>query len=844
MEILFVDDSSAILEQGEIFLEREDSRFNVTTVNSAKKALNLLEEQYFDAIVSDYKMPDMDGLDFLKVVREERNSDLPFVIFTGKGREEVAMEALNLGADRYLRKGRDPESQYGLLANAIAQEIEYRRVGKEKDRKGTEWKVTADSLPGIAALISPNLEIVRINGTGSDLIDMEPEELKGKKCYEVVHNQDKPIPECPCLEASETKSKTIGEFEKNGKHWFTTASPILDDNGEIEAFAHYIQDITESWRAKENLKKRDRQLKAVLNDPQTFIGILDLDGNVLEANRASPEFIDTPPSGVEGKKFWNTPWWTHSEELQDRLRDAVNRAANGNYERFEAWHEGKDGEVITVDFSLRPIRNEEGEITSLIAEGIDITERKRTEERLKEVEERYQSLFERSMEAIFVHDFEGNFIDANPRALDMLGYSESDMKPLSFEDIVAEEYLPKAERNTERILEKGRDEEAKEFKLERKDGNQIWVETRATTLHRNGEPYAVMGIARDITERKQMEKELKREKDRYKELVEGANDLVATTDLEGNVKGINKKCLEFFGYTEDEIVGENIIKLAHPDDRDNWLEIYNEVRENEEATRILRGIDKEGNTIWLKTGGKVIEEDDEIVELQYNSQDITVQKEREERENFLHSLLRHDQKNMIQNARGYHKILESKDLSDEQKEILEKANGECKNGVKLIERVRTLRRLDEEVEKEKLPVAPIIRNAINDVETEASENGVEIIFDESNPVVIGGRLLQEIFLNLFRNSIKHSGCEKIRVSISEEEEEVLISVSDDGCGLSNEMKERIFEKGFKKGSEAGTGLGTYLVKEIAENYGGSVEVEDSEEGGTRFIVRLEKARVS
>lgn len=97
MDVLCVDDEPDILEQAKIFLEKEVDGLDVETATSAGEALNLLEEKDFDAVVSDYRMPEMDGLEFLEVVREERDSDIPFTIFTGKGREEVAMEALNLG---------------------------------------------------------------------------------------------------------------------------------------------------------------------------------------------------------------------------------------------------------------------------------------------------------------------------------------------------------------------------------------------------------------------------------------------------------------------------------------------------------------------------------------------------------------------------------------------------------------------------------------------------------------------------------------------------------------------------------------------------------------------------
>ncbi|WP_132058653.1 ATP-binding response regulator [Halorussus amylolyticus] len=136
LRVLYVDDDRDLLELTKTFLEREDDGLSVETADGACPALERLEEREYDAIVSDYRMPEMDGLEFLDAVRDGYGDEIPFVIFTGQGREEVAMEALNLGANRYLQKGGDADSQYGVLARTIRQEVAHRRA--EDARRETE----------------------------------------------------------------------------------------------------------------------------------------------------------------------------------------------------------------------------------------------------------------------------------------------------------------------------------------------------------------------------------------------------------------------------------------------------------------------------------------------------------------------------------------------------------------------------------------------------------------------------------------------------------------------------------------------------------------------------------
>ncbi len=115
--ILYVDDEPVLLDVGKHFLERS-GEFRVDIITSAPVALTLLNEKAYDAIISDYQMPDMDGIEFLKKIRSSGNA-IPFILFTGRGREEVVIQALNEGADFYLQKGGEPKSQFAELSNKI-----------------------------------------------------------------------------------------------------------------------------------------------------------------------------------------------------------------------------------------------------------------------------------------------------------------------------------------------------------------------------------------------------------------------------------------------------------------------------------------------------------------------------------------------------------------------------------------------------------------------------------------------------------------------------------------------------------------------------------------------------
>lgn len=118
IRILLIDDNQEFLEQSKLLWERQEEGVEIDTFSNPKRALEEIDENEYDAIVADYKMPEMDGLEILKVMRD-RGDKTPFIILTGRGGEEIAMEALNLKADKYIVKGTDPKDQYKKILNTV-----------------------------------------------------------------------------------------------------------------------------------------------------------------------------------------------------------------------------------------------------------------------------------------------------------------------------------------------------------------------------------------------------------------------------------------------------------------------------------------------------------------------------------------------------------------------------------------------------------------------------------------------------------------------------------------------------------------------------------------------------
>ena len=157
------------------------------------------------------------------------------------------------------------------------------------------------------------------------------------------------------------------------------AASEVSIDGEL-CFAGIIRDISDQKAAEESRKVIERRFRAVFDQRLQLVGVLSTDGIVLEANQKSLDFTGLQRDGVIGRYFWDTPWWQHSRNLQQRLRDAVTSAAQGATTKFEATCPRSDGSMATVDFSLRPITNSAGQVVFLVSESHDITEQRLAEE--------------------------------------------------------------------------------------------------------------------------------------------------------------------------------------------------------------------------------------------------------------------------------------------------------------------------------------------------------------------------------------------------------------------------------------------------------------------------------
>ena len=252
-------------------------------------------------------------------------------------------------------------------------------------------KVLLDSAAEFIFLIDPEGLILHANQVVFKGAGYRRDEVIGSHIKEFFTPESQQTCDCnfPGLRERGYNRADIDFVRKDGTiiNMECSATAVPDEQGNFTSFLVIQRDITASLRTMRQLEDSERRFRAIFNSTYQFIGLLDPQGTVLEANKTALDFVGCSNADVVGKKFWDTPWWTQSPVLQDRLKAAIAEAAAGKSVRFEASHVGKQGQLWFIDFSLKPVLNEQGETVMIIPEGRDITERKLADSKAQKMRE-------------------------------------------------------------------------------------------------------------------------------------------------------------------------------------------------------------------------------------------------------------------------------------------------------------------------------------------------------------------------------------------------------------------------------------------------------------------------
>ena len=779
--ILLVGDEKSILDQAKVFLEREDERFEITNAESVPDALDLVDRKRFDAVVSGFQRSEIHGLEFLKTLREEKGIDVPFILFIEKDKEEIIKKALKKGADRYVEKGGDPKRKYGVMAEIIVQEVGKYRAKERLFRNEKRYRHVFDEVDDGILLIDAERGMVEdVNSGVSNLLDIPKDDILGRNIWDLEPFQNFVV-------------------DKNRLKEIVKEKSIYKDNILL--------------RTKKKEIPVDLVIKSLEVGDEKFVQFHLIKSNV---RRSCKDELEKRKKDIEAlydlsSKLQNCK---NEEEIYQIAISAIEKIFEFDIAGIIIEEDGKG----VVEACTSEIPEDVGDIVDIDKGVVGLCFKEKKSYLVRDVSkfDKVKPKLSDYRSGITVPiGYKGIFQAVSKEIGD---FDEGDLK-------IAKLFISHLEEALERI------EREKVFRK---------TKERIEKLH-------------DVSvefERCKNEDEI------YSLAVKAAEDILdfnicSFDSVEADtfrIKALSTKVPEE-GSMDRPLEEGGLDTRTYREQRPFLI---NDLHKNDDAkpvkneykSAISVPIGHRGVFQAVSTEKDHFNMDDvKMAELLINHVKEALKRvEMSEMEQFLHTLLRHDVSNKIQVINGYlHLIEEDFELPETAEKYLALAKKGAKNSVNLIDKVGMLRKAEEEDIRD-IDMGLTIKEAVYELKDISKEKGFRLKVDIPSEMekVKGGTLLKEVFSNIIENSIKHSEGSIIQVSCEELEDKVICKIEDDGVGIADDKKEKIFEKGYTGDTGQGSGLGLYLVKVLLKRYGGSISLKDSSLGGAKFDIKLKK----
>ncbi|MBL7211032.1 MAG: PAS domain S-box protein [Desulfobacteraceae bacterium] len=652
----------------------------------------------------------------------------------------------------------------------------------------------------------------------------------------------------------------------------------------------------EHKHAKEALRKSQQRYKDIVEKVNDIIYTLDVEGKITSSNTAVKAF-GYHPEEIIGKNFVE---FISSEVLEETLKDFHTVLDTGEI-IAETVLVGKNGEPHFVEYSSTVIK-EQGRVVGIRGIVRDITDRKEAQEALQrahhdlerrveertaelkkanqelqaeitdrmqaeesliESEEKFRTVSEQSPNMIFINK-NGRIVYTNKLSAETMGYERDEFYSPDFDffSLIAPESIEVVKSAFKGHME-GKEVEPYEYTLVNREGKKIESIIATKLINYEGER-AILGIVTDISERMRTEEALRESEEKYRLLVENANDAIFIAQ-DQVVKFPNPKTLEMIGYSAEELVKTPFMNLIHPEDRDMVLDRYIKRLKGKElpSTYSFRIKRRDGEELWVEISTVLITWEGRPATLNF-LRDVTPQKKMEaqfqqalkmEAIGTLAGGLAHNINNLLMAILGNASImLLDVDLKHPHHRNLKSIEKQVQNGSKLTRQLLGYAR-EGRYEVKPMNLNRLVKETAETFDTTRKEIIVHQEFAENlYGIEVDQGQIEQVLLNLYVNAadaMPRGGDLFIKtVNVTNKDMRgkpytpkpgnyVLLTVRDTGLGMDKKTMDRIFDPFFTtKGLAQGTGLGLASAYGIVKGHGGYIDVFSGKEKGTTFEIYL------
>ncbi|MDO9549925.1 MAG: PAS domain S-box protein [Methanoregula sp.] len=795
-DLLYVDDEPALLDIGKTFLEFS-GKFRVDTVTTAKDALEKMDLVIYDGIISDYQMPDMNGIELLRCIRK-KHKDLPFILFTGKGREEIAIEALNAGADFYLHKGGEPKSQFVELEHKLKSAIERKQTHNDLRESKQRMEDIINFLPDATFAIDFENKVIAWNRMMEEITGIPKDAILGKGdpsyanaivgedrpiLVDYVLNKNKEIEKYyPKIEAN--GDKIISEVwspnlnKGNGAHLWLIASPLYDCAGKVIGAIESIRDITSRKDAEEKVRRINEELHAAYE--QLTATEEELRQNYDELGKSQQDLLRS------------------EERYRDVVEDQTELIC-----RFTP-----DGKLTFVNDAYCRYFNLDKAVCLENPHPVVLAPEDR-----QLIKQHFSTFTQKSPTNIIEHRIMMPGGEVRWQRWSDSAIFDNDGRIIEYQSVGRD--------TTDKIIA--------EEKLKRTNEELNSAYEQLTAIEEE--------LRSTFEELSLNQQDLIRSEERYRSVVEDQTEFICRFTPDGTHIFVNDAYCRYFGKVRVDLIGHHFIPEIPDEDRPLLKVQFSSLTPDHPVISVEHRIVMPGGEVrWQHWSDRAIfDNKGKIVEYQSVGRDITDRKrldkalfESNRKLNLLSSITRHEILNQLTALQLYQSLLKGKITDPECKVWIEKA---VRVG-EVIESQISFTQQYQDIGLQK----PLWQDAYATAMSVCLDEGfLNVTIDEglARVSVFSDPLFRTVFYNLFENAMMHGGkTTTIRVSGEAVPGGYALVVEDNGGGITPEDKIRIFDKGYGKH----TGLGLFLAREVLAITGLSIEEVGEYGKGARFRI--------
>jgi PAS domain S-box-containing protein len=621
-------------------------------------------------------------------------------------------------------------------------------------------------------------------------------------------------------------------------------SPIRDNQGKVTHYVAIRDDITEQKQQEAELRESEEKLRAITDSASDGIVMVDHKARIVFWNPSAEKIFGYTAEEILGKNFFHAVVPQKYKEIFDT------QSFNGKFpdemlgSGFEINIIRKDQKEISIEASFSSVHLQEHWNTIAIIR--DISERKQAEQEINMLAHAIKSI----SDAVSVTDLNDRIIFVNNAFIKTYGYTRDELIGKHINLIRADEML-----NDRVLLESIRNETLDggwqgEVLNRRKDGTVFPVMLSTSLLHdENGVPQASIGVARDISERKQSEKELYQSRERLNIILHSIGNGVVVIDSEDRVIIYNEKARELLNLSDP------LDPIPHVQDLLIHCEGHGKVLLDSLDTGAFSNLElivtEPDHRILYVTGTTFEDVDGKSAGKVFILRDVTQEREIDRMKTDFVSSVSHELRTPLTSIMGFSNTILRKEKmpEDMKKEFIEIIYNESKRLARLIEDVLSISKIESgkiTYEMKPLNLDEVIQDAVTIYRTQAEDKQIELTYekDEKLPEILGDRdAMSQVIVNLISNALKFTPTKgNIDVRLKHTDNQIVLDVEDNGMGIPKNEQDKIFQKFYRiyrPGTQIqGTGLGLSIVMEIIEKHKGKIELFSEENKGSLFRISL------